>query len=91
MAVVAEGVETKQQLDRLTDLGCDRAQGFYFGAAGPAETIAARLAGWTDTGPVASPMAQPLPAPPDSDEPTLASGFGASRRRAVLPGRRASS
>lgn len=30
MAVVAEGVETAAQLKRLTELGCDIAQGFYY-------------------------------------------------------------
>ena len=35
MSVVAEGVEMQSQLDELIDLGCDRAQGFHFGAAGP--------------------------------------------------------
>jgi EAL domain-containing protein (putative c-di-GMP-specific phosphodiesterase class I) len=27
---IAEGIETKHQLDRLRELGCDQAQGYYF-------------------------------------------------------------
>jgi EAL domain-containing protein (putative c-di-GMP-specific phosphodiesterase class I) len=30
LQLTAEGVETAAQLDRLRDLGCDAAQGFYF-------------------------------------------------------------
>lgn len=30
ITVVAEGIETATQLDRLTDLGCDLAQGFHY-------------------------------------------------------------
>ena len=30
LKVVAEGVETKQQLERLSELGCDLIQGYYF-------------------------------------------------------------
>jgi diguanylate cyclase (GGDEF)-like protein len=30
LRVVAEGVETEEQLERLRDLGCEYAQGFYF-------------------------------------------------------------
>jgi len=33
LSVLAEGVETKQQLDLLTELGCDSAQGYYFSKA----------------------------------------------------------
>ena len=30
--VVAEGVETREQLQMLADLGCRRAQGYFIGA-----------------------------------------------------------
>ena len=43
MAVVAEGVETQAQVDRLVTLGCDRAQGFLFAAPGPAQAIEDRV------------------------------------------------
>ena len=43
MAVVAEGVETPAQLEVLTALGCDRAQGFLFASGGPAAGIEDRV------------------------------------------------
>jgi EAL domain-containing protein (putative c-di-GMP-specific phosphodiesterase class I) len=42
--VVAEGVTTAAQLAQLRTLGCDRAQGFYFSRALPAEEVPQFLA-----------------------------------------------
>ena len=38
LRVVAEGVETKKQLDKVCDLGCDDIQGYYISAPMPVET-----------------------------------------------------
>jgi diguanylate cyclase (GGDEF)-like protein/PAS domain S-box-containing protein len=45
LLVVAEGVETPQQLNLLRNFGCDRAQGYFFSAPLPPEAIPALLAG----------------------------------------------
>jgi diguanylate cyclase (GGDEF)-like protein len=42
--VVAEGVETEQQLDALRELGCDIVQGYYFSPPVPPEKFEAFLA-----------------------------------------------
>jgi EAL domain-containing protein (putative c-di-GMP-specific phosphodiesterase class I) len=39
--VIAEGVETREQIQRLLALGCTQAQGFALGRPGPAAAIAA--------------------------------------------------
>ena len=43
MSVVPEGVETQAQLDRLTELGCDFAQGFHLSRPLPAAQLEALL------------------------------------------------
>ncbi len=49
MLVVAEGVETREQLDVLRALDCDVAQGFYTGAPATLAELRARGAtGWLD-------------------------------------------
>ena len=44
MNVVAEGIETRDQLSQLTALGCDFGQGYYFARPADAATIEALLA-----------------------------------------------
>lgn len=39
MTVIAEGIETKGQMNRLKELGCNYGQGYYFSKAIPAEQI----------------------------------------------------
>ena len=43
MVVVAEGVETDEQLVLLEEFGCDMAQGYYLGHPSPAEAITLML------------------------------------------------
>jgi diguanylate cyclase (GGDEF)-like protein/PAS domain S-box-containing protein len=42
---VAEGVERRQQLDRLLELGCDSAQGYYFAKPGSQSDVEGHIAG----------------------------------------------
>jgi diguanylate cyclase (GGDEF)-like protein len=47
--VVAEGVETRTQLERLAALGCDTAQGYLIGRPAPPEDLVSRLTGYETT------------------------------------------
>jgi len=44
MQVIAEGVETKSDLDLLKQMGCDRAQGYYFSKPVPPDAIKSVMA-----------------------------------------------
>ena len=44
LSVVAEGVETKEQLNRLSEIGCDYVQGYYFARPMPGNEFEALLA-----------------------------------------------
>ncbi|RPJ87653.1 MAG: EAL domain-containing protein [Acidobacteria bacterium] len=49
MAVIAEGIETENQLKTLREMGCDLGQGFWFSApveSGPATAMLHRQASW---------------------------------------------
>lgn len=46
MDVVAEGVETATQLEKLKSLQCDQIQGFLLGRPMPAEAFAEKIEGW---------------------------------------------
>jgi diguanylate cyclase (GGDEF)-like protein/PAS domain S-box-containing protein len=49
LGVIAEGVETAKQAESLRALGCERAQGFWFGRPQPAADVTPLLrAGWPD-------------------------------------------
>ncbi len=43
LIILAEGVETIEQCEYLTDIGCDLAQGYYYSKPCPAEKITAML------------------------------------------------
>jgi EAL domain-containing protein (putative c-di-GMP-specific phosphodiesterase class I) len=44
MVVIAEGVETRAQLEALAEMGCHQAQGFELGRPEPAERFRERIA-----------------------------------------------
>lgn len=45
LTVTAEGIETEAQARKVRAIGCDTAQGFYFGRPGPPQHISERITG----------------------------------------------
>ena len=78
LSVVAEGVETVDQLDAIRESGCDYAQGFYFYRPLPVEATAQLLA---KSG--ATPERHDLTKPAKGHGPEGASALAARIRRAV--------
>jgi diguanylate cyclase (GGDEF)-like protein/PAS domain S-box-containing protein len=76
MGVVAEGVETEEQLAELKAMGCESAQGNFFAA--PLEAAAAESLMAGAESPIAS-------APPAQAPGRLAARAGASRRAGLKP------
>ena len=50
LSVVAEGVETQEQFDRLKEIGCDYVQGYYFAKPMPCHEFKKLLAKEGDAG-----------------------------------------
>jgi EAL domain-containing protein (putative c-di-GMP-specific phosphodiesterase class I) len=65
-SVVAEGIETPEQLARVREIGCDLAQGFLFARPDEAHHAESWLTG--------EPPRHHLFATPDSDDDTLSFG-----------------
>jgi EAL domain-containing protein (putative c-di-GMP-specific phosphodiesterase class I) len=62
LSVVAEGVETQEQQEFLTRIGCTSLQGFLLGRPGPAEalsTSSAQAVQWIHTEPGSAPLIKP--------------------------------
>ena len=85
LMVIAEGVETASVLDRLRQLGCDQAQGFYLARPMPAHHVQAWVTGRTNvrSAPVTSSTTR---TPDPSDRPSDAVLSGGSEPVAALTG-----
>ena len=64
MVTVAEGIESQEQADLLSDLGVDLAQGFFHGRPEPADRIDARLEPPDPDAPFAGPVGDTSVFPP---------------------------
>lgn len=50
LSVIAEGVETREQLERMRTIGCDYAQGYFFAKPMPADGFEQLLKTWQQQG-----------------------------------------
>ena len=63
MAVVAEGIETQEQIDNLAALGCGMGQGYLIGVPETADQAGVRLVRFNTAGPQTSSFSTPVPTP----------------------------
>jgi EAL domain-containing protein (putative c-di-GMP-specific phosphodiesterase class I) len=56
LTVIAEGIETEQQLETIRAMGCEMAQGFLLGRPAPAEALEGLLGLGGGRRPLASPV-----------------------------------
>ncbi len=77
MLIVAEGIERQEQIDVLSELGCDLGQGYLIGRAEPAKEISEKLI-------VMPRYAAPTPHVPAPPRPVDVEGF--KRREKPVPG-----
>ncbi len=75
--VIAEGVETEDDVHRLQQLNCKYAQGFYFSEAVTGAELQRRLAAQT---PRPAPMKKPVAEPAPQTEPSGAASLGTEGR-----------
>lgn len=54
MTTTAEGVETREQLERLAALGCSEAQGYYLSKAVPVSQVPELISKWSTRKPIAA-------------------------------------
>jgi EAL domain-containing protein (putative c-di-GMP-specific phosphodiesterase class I) len=60
LKVIAEGVESEEQLNRLRERHCDQAQGFFFGLPLPAGELERAIAEWEECFDPDHPFLRPL-------------------------------
>jgi EAL domain-containing protein (putative c-di-GMP-specific phosphodiesterase class I) len=79
LTTIAEGVETAAQARRLVDLGCELAQGYFFGRPMPAADVARAMARYTGVRRLTSASGDPDDGLPQPSR-TIATGVGHRNR-----------